>query len=177
MWAPSCPFLCSTLTIFEVWNSVKAKEFGDDEYVWGPDPELTPVGEGQAQSAKDAWVREKQAGIPLPEAMYCSPFRRAIRTCHITFGGWFLPQDVHGSANGMHPTIVEVVSSPPAMWFFLTDYIPSGPPGDTGGEHMRFKKYQEHERNRIWATLQIRIWLRRERRALDERPPRTGRGT
>ena len=29
MWAPSYPFLCSTLTIFEAWNNVKAKEFGD----------------------------------------------------------------------------------------------------------------------------------------------------
>ena len=121
MWAPSYPFLCPTLTILEAWNNSKAKEFGDDEYVWGPDPELTPVGEEQAKSAKDAWVRERQAGIPLPEAMYCSPFRRAIRTCHITFGGWFLPHDVHGSANVIYPTIFEVVSFlPSTMWLFLT---------------------------------------------------------
>ena len=92
-----------------MWNEFKAKEFGDDEFVWGPDPELTALGEEQAQSAKDAWIREKQEGIPLPEAMYCSPFRRAIRTCHITFGGWFLPRDVHGSTNGIHPIIIEVV--------------------------------------------------------------------
>lgn len=112
-WAPSYPFLYPHLTIFEEWDKYKAKEFADDEIVWGPDPELTPLGEEQAQGAKDAWMRERQAGIPLPEAMYCSPFRRAIRTCHITFGGWFLPQDVHGNANGMHPIIFEVVSFPP----------------------------------------------------------------
>src|SRR5258706_8370561 len=124
MWAPSYPLLCSTLTIFEAWDNFKAKEFADDEFVWGPDPDLTPLGEEQAQSVKDAWIRERQAGIPLPEAMYCSPFHRAIRTCHISFGGWFLPQDVHGSTNGIHPTILEVVSLlPSAMWFFLTIYI------------------------------------------------------
>jgi hypothetical protein len=101
---------------FQLWNKVKAKEFSDEEYVWGPDPDLTPVGEGQAQSAKDAWMRERHEGIPLPEAMYCSPFRRAIRTCLITFGGWLL-QDVHGSANGARPIIVEVVPPPPqASW-------------------------------------------------------------
>ena len=116
MWAPSYPFLRSTLTIFEAWNNVKAKEFGDGGCV-GSSRTHTRW-EEQAQSAKAAWMRERQAGIPLPEAMYCNPFRRAIQTCYIVFGGWFLPQDVYGSANGIHPTIVEVVSSPPPCGSF-----------------------------------------------------------
>jgi broad specificity phosphatase PhoE len=122
MCAPSYPFLCSVLTTFEVWDNYKAKEFADDEYVWGPDPDLTPLGEEQARSAKDAWMRGRQEGMPLPEAMYCSPLRRAIRTCLITFGGWFLPQDMHGSVNGMHPKIIEVVP-PLRKRFFLKAHI------------------------------------------------------
>jgi len=90
-----------------VWDNYKSKEFADDEYAWGPDPDLTPLGVEQAQGAKNAWVLGRQEGVPLPEAMYCSPFRRAIRTCHITFGGWFLPQDVHGDVNGIYPIIIE----------------------------------------------------------------------
>jgi len=127
MWALFQPFLCSILTIFEVWNKYKAKEFADDEYAWGPDPELTPLGEEQAQGAKDAWTREREAGIPVPEAMYCSPFRRAIRTCLITFGGWFLPQDVHGSTNGIHPIIIEVSFLPLRQLVLSDDSYPSGP--------------------------------------------------
>ena len=111
--------------------------------MWGPDPDLTPVGEGQAQSAKDAWMRERQEGIPLPEAMYCSPFRRAIRTCLITFGGWLL-QDVHGSPNGARPIIVEVVPSPlEHVGSSLKRSSPLESQGDFGSEYMRFKKRQE----------------------------------
>lgn len=64
-----------------------SKKNGDGEIVWGPDPELTDLGERQAADARAAWVVEKEAGIPIPQKFYCSPLTRALRTNVITFAG------------------------------------------------------------------------------------------
>ncbi|KAG6369496.1 histidine phosphatase superfamily [Boletus reticuloceps] len=50
------------------------------------DPQLTPLGEQQAQEAHGAWKTERLFGIPLPEKLYTSPLTRAIRTHQVTFG-------------------------------------------------------------------------------------------
>lgn len=49
------------------------------------DPELTPLGEDQARMANEAWKAELPHGIPLPQAIYCSPLHRALRTNALTF--------------------------------------------------------------------------------------------
>ena len=55
------------------------------------DPQLTPLGEQQAQEAHAAWDKERCFGIPLPEKLYTSPLRRAIRTHQVTFDDTILP--------------------------------------------------------------------------------------
>ncbi|KAH7887396.1 histidine phosphatase superfamily [Phlebopus sp. FC_14] len=61
------------------------RQYGDDELTWGPDPELTDLGEEQAKSALAVWKAELAFGIPLPDKLYSSPLTRAIRTNQITF--------------------------------------------------------------------------------------------
>ncbi|KAJ8519522.1 hypothetical protein ONZ45_g3509 [Pleurotus djamor] len=58
---------------------------GDDEIVWGPDAEITPLGVSQAENAKAAWQTELANGLRIPDAMYVSPLSRALRTWEITF--------------------------------------------------------------------------------------------
>ncbi|KIK40093.1 hypothetical protein CY34DRAFT_286866 [Suillus luteus UH-Slu-Lm8-n1] len=67
------------------WNNYWSKENGDGELIWGPDPELTPLGKDQAKAAHDAWKQECEFDIPLPEKLYSSPLTRAIHTNKITF--------------------------------------------------------------------------------------------
>ncbi|KAH0840201.1 hypothetical protein J3R83DRAFT_1202 [Lanmaoa asiatica] len=87
--------------IFKAWCEYWAKLNGDGEIVWGPDPQLTPLGVQQAQEAHDAWEREHRFGIPLPEKLYTSPLTRAIRTNQMTFDDTLLP-------SGPKTIIVEV---------------------------------------------------------------------
>ncbi|KAI6163259.1 histidine phosphatase superfamily [Pisolithus thermaeus] len=67
------------------WDDYWSKLNGDGELTWGPDPELTPLGEGQADEAHVAWKTEFQCGLPFPEKLYCSPLSRAIRTNQLSF--------------------------------------------------------------------------------------------
>ncbi|KAF9459983.1 phosphoglycerate mutase-like protein [Collybia nuda] len=76
----------------QAWIHYWAKLDGDGEIVWGPDPELTAIGVGQAISAHEAWKAELPFGIPHPEKFYTSPLTRAMKTCEITFDG-ILPDD------------------------------------------------------------------------------------
>ncbi|KAI9574307.1 histidine phosphatase superfamily [Boletus coccyginus] len=64
---------------------------GDGELVWGPDPELTELGIEQAKNAHQAWKTELEYSIPLPEKLYSSPMRRAIKTNQVTFEGLLRP--------------------------------------------------------------------------------------
>ncbi|KAN0097125.1 Histidine phosphatase superfamily [Tylopilus felleus] len=72
---------------------------GDGELVWGPDPELTLLGVEQAKDASRAWKTELEYGIPLPEKLYSSAMRRAIKTNQVTFEGFLRP--------GLKTTVVE----------------------------------------------------------------------
>lgn len=51
------------------------------------DPLLTPLGEDQAREACQTWKEEREAGIPIPDRVYCSPMTRALQTCRLTFNG------------------------------------------------------------------------------------------
>lgn len=63
---------------------------------------LTPLGETQASEARNVWQEERIAGLPAPDAIYCSPLTRALRTCEITFSGVV-------SFKERQPVILEVV--------------------------------------------------------------------
>ncbi|KAF7303948.1 F-box domain-containing protein [Mycena indigotica] len=67
------------------WDDYWSKLDGDGDLVWGPDPELTTIGKEQAVAVNELWKTERNAGIPLPESLYCSPMTRAIQTQQITF--------------------------------------------------------------------------------------------
>ncbi|RDX52856.1 phosphoglycerate mutase-like protein [Lentinus brumalis] len=71
----------------KAWDEYWSKLDSDGELVWGPDPELTSVGLGQARAAREAWRTERASGIPLPERHYASPLQRALRTFQETFVG------------------------------------------------------------------------------------------
>ncbi|EGO02302.1 hypothetical protein SERLA73DRAFT_178171 [Serpula lacrymans var. lacrymans S7.3] len=71
----------------QAWDDYWSKLNGDGELVWGPDPDLTPLGVDQAIAARELWKAELPFGIPLPEKLYCSPLTRAIRTNILTFEG------------------------------------------------------------------------------------------
>lgn len=83
----------------EAWLNHWCKLTGDGVLTWGPDPDLTPIGEGQADATRTLWETELQFGIPLPNKMYCSPISRAIQTHNLTFRG-LLP-------SGCKATLVE----------------------------------------------------------------------
>ncbi|KIK29101.1 hypothetical protein PISMIDRAFT_517630 [Pisolithus microcarpus 441] len=83
----------------KAWDDYWSKLNGDGELTWGPDPELTLVGEGQADEAHLAWKTEFQCGLPFPEKLYCSPLTRAIRTNQRSFKGL--------NPDGRKTTIVE----------------------------------------------------------------------
>jgi len=52
---------------------------------WGPDPQLTPLGIRQAQTINEAWKKEIQSAVPLPQSLYSSPLSRAASTLEITW--------------------------------------------------------------------------------------------
>ncbi|KAF9236217.1 histidine phosphatase superfamily [Melanogaster broomeanus] len=79
----------------EYWSRLD----GDGKLVWGPDPELSQLGMEQANDAHRAWEQELRYKMPLPEKMYSSPMRRAIRTHRLTFQGL--------GEQGLKTTIVE----------------------------------------------------------------------
>lgn len=70
---------------------------GDGTMTWGPDPELTPLGEDQARSIHAAWLAQLQAAAagkdaaPLPTRLFSSPFKRSSRTLQLTYEGILLP--------------------------------------------------------------------------------------
>ncbi|KAF7313103.1 hypothetical protein MKEN_00996200 [Mycena kentingensis (nom. inval.)] len=70
-----------------LWDAHWTKLQGDGEIIWGPDPELTPLGEEQARYAHAVWKTELAAGAPLPQRAYCSPLTRALETHQIIYSG------------------------------------------------------------------------------------------
>ncbi|KAF5376673.1 hypothetical protein D9615_007906 [Tricholomella constricta] len=77
----------------KAWDDYWSKLNGDGELVWGPDPELTTIGKGQAVDAQDVWKAELAFEIPLPGKLYSSPLTRAARTCELTFNGLLSDQN------------------------------------------------------------------------------------
>ncbi|KAG6335893.1 hypothetical protein ID866_3202 [Astraeus odoratus] len=75
------------IVVFRIWTSYWSRLNGDGELTWGPDPDLTPIGEGDARAARALWEAELQCGLPFPEKLYCSPLTRAIQTNQLTFKG------------------------------------------------------------------------------------------
>lgn len=63
-------------------------QYSNDEYTWGPDPELTELGVEQARDAHKAWKAQLESSdpVPMPQAFYVSPFSRACDTLAITWG-------------------------------------------------------------------------------------------
>lgn len=82
----------------EAWDSYWSKLNGNGNYTWGPDPVLTPLGVEQVKLINQMWRSEVPKGIPIPDVMWISPFRRALMTCAITFNGWLYPD---GAEPGM----------------------------------------------------------------------------
>ncbi|KIK63609.1 hypothetical protein GYMLUDRAFT_196337 [Collybiopsis luxurians FD-317 M1] len=70
----------------KAWDDYWSKLNGDGEIVWGPDPQLTALGEEQAQIASQEWKNESEFGLSVPPTRYCSPMTRAMKTYLITFG-------------------------------------------------------------------------------------------
>ncbi|KAI0328888.1 phosphoglycerate mutase-like protein [Cubamyces sp. BRFM 1775] len=69
----------------QAWDAEWSKLYDDGEIIWGPDPELTPIGITQAQEARRLWEAELKHGLPLPDTHYASPMHRALRTWHEIF--------------------------------------------------------------------------------------------
>ncbi|KZW00321.1 phosphoglycerate mutase [Exidia glandulosa HHB12029] len=67
------------------WDETWSKLDGNGTIVWGPDAQLTPLGEAQAANVTLLWEKELQAGIPIPEILYSSPMSRAAKTARISF--------------------------------------------------------------------------------------------
>lgn len=75
----------------KAWDDHWSLLNGDGELVWGPDPSLTSVGEGQAHDARRIWnnlLSEGKADLPpLPGAYFSSPMIRSAKTLYLTFEG------------------------------------------------------------------------------------------
>lgn len=70
----------------KAWDDYWSKKNGDGNIVWGPDPELTPLGVEQAKKNNIAWkkqISDKQA--PVPDLFFVSPFTRATDTAIYTW--------------------------------------------------------------------------------------------
>ncbi|CAO1615576.1 unnamed protein product [Sympodiomycopsis kandeliae] len=79
------------------WDAKWALLTGDGEIVWGPDPELTPLGEEQARDVNKGWQLQIQASkndqdfAPLPTRLFSSPFKRSCKTLELSYDGILLP--------------------------------------------------------------------------------------
>lgn len=73
------------------WSLLKGDGKGA---VWGPDPPLTKVGEGQAKDANEKWQKELknlQDPVPIPTLFFSSPMIRSARTLQLTYDGIVWP--------------------------------------------------------------------------------------
>jgi bisphosphoglycerate-dependent phosphoglycerate mutase len=93
------------------WERYWARINGNDTIVWGPDPDLTALGIEQAEAANAMWREHTKLGLPTPDVIYTSPFRRSIKTSIITFNRWFYPDgDEHGNeaSKSVRRIVIEV---------------------------------------------------------------------
>lgn len=93
------------------WDQYWSKLNGNGTIVWGPDPELTTLGIKQAEAANAMWREHTKLGLPAPDVIYTSPFRRSIQTSIITLNGWFYPDGgEHGTeaSKSVNRIVIEV---------------------------------------------------------------------
>lgn len=69
----------------QAWNDYWSKINGDGEIVWGPDPELTELGQNQARENYKQWQVELENGCQLPTSWFVSPLSRSIDTLSLTW--------------------------------------------------------------------------------------------
>lgn len=101
----------------EAWDKKWALLTGDGELTWGPDPELTPLGEDQGRNINAAWrmqlahASQNLDAAPLPTKLFSSPFKRSCKTLQLTYEGILLPPgtvpDVSGGKAVDSPYIKE----------------------------------------------------------------------
>lgn len=72
----------------DAWNAKWLKVNGDGENTWGPDPELTELGQAQARDNRDGWQRiiDKVGKRVIPNKFYLLPLRRSADTLVLTWG-------------------------------------------------------------------------------------------
>ncbi|KAK4689916.1 hypothetical protein P7C73_g203, partial [Tremellales sp. Uapishka_1] len=71
------------------WEAKWAMMYTDGEIVWGPDPELTPLGVSQAQAVQSTWKKEGPLGAPITKAemrWFVSPLTRTGQTMQNSWG-------------------------------------------------------------------------------------------
>jgi broad specificity phosphatase PhoE len=74
----------------EAWDAHWSLLTGDGQgNVWGPDPSLTQVGQGQAKDAAARWSELLRSSDPppMPTRFFSSPMVRAAETLELTFDG------------------------------------------------------------------------------------------
>lgn len=81
-----------------------------DSHSQGPDPVLTPLGESQARSANTGWKVQIKDGVPLPQALYSSPLRRAAHTLEITWSDILLNRGLRPVVSAEHAEQAEGAS-------------------------------------------------------------------
>ncbi|KAF8599467.1 phosphoglycerate mutase-like protein [Ceratobasidium sp. AG-I] len=89
------------------WDNHWSKLNGDGNITWGPDAELTELGQQQAQLAHNVWATElaKADPVPLPTKLFSSPMSRAASTLEITFDDILLPAS--GKKDSVYPYVME----------------------------------------------------------------------
>lgn len=75
----------------QAWDAHWSLLTGDEEgNVWGPDPELTVVGKGQAREAAARWrtaLLRPSDPPPMPTKFFSSPLLRSAQTLQLSFDG------------------------------------------------------------------------------------------
>lgn len=70
----------------KAWDEYWSKIDTDGNIVWGPDPELTPLGIEQAKRNNLAWKKQiSEKSAPVPQVFFVSPFTRATDTAMYTW--------------------------------------------------------------------------------------------
>lgn len=90
----------------DAWNDYWSKINGDGEMIWGPDPELTELGQNQAKENYKQWQIELKNGCKLPTRWFVSPLSRSIDTLTIT---WEKIVDLHETCPLIKENIRETI--------------------------------------------------------------------
>ncbi|CAH6721857.1 phosphomutase-like protein 3 [[Candida] jaroonii] len=64
----------------EAWRNKWHNLGVDGDIIYGPDPELTPLGISQAEENNQVWHQQVKNGCPVPTKYYASPLQRSSMT-------------------------------------------------------------------------------------------------